>query len=88
VIHIIGGGSRNRLMNTLTANATGKPVIAGPVEATAAGNLMVQAMGMGLVSSLENIRQVVSNSFSLEVFEPLQTTGWDDALARYQKICQ
>jgi rhamnulokinase len=71
VIHIVGGGSRNRLLNRLVAEATGRVVIAGPVEATAAGNVLVQAIGAGKVKSLEEARAIVRASFPVEkVTEP------------------
>jgi rhamnulokinase len=69
-IHIVGGGSRNRLLNQLVASATGRKVIAGPVEATAAGNVLVQAIGAGEVASLDEAREIVRRSFEIEVFEP------------------
>jgi rhamnulokinase len=70
VIHIIGGGSRNLFLNQLTANVTGRMVIAGPAEATAAGNALTQALGTGSISSLEELRAVIRNSFELEEFRP------------------
>jgi rhamnulokinase len=70
VIHIIGGGSRNTLLNQLTANVTGRTVVAGPAEATAAGNALTQAMGTGHIASLEELRDVVRNSFEVEEFRP------------------
>jgi rhamnulokinase len=69
-IHIVGGGSRNRLLNQLVASATGCKVVAGPVEATAAGNVLVQAIGAGEVASLEAAREIVRRSFDIEVFDP------------------
>ena len=68
VIHIVGGGSRNQLLNRLVAEITGRKVIAGPVEATAAGNLLVQAIGAGEVSGLEEARAVVRRSFEIESY--------------------
>jgi rhamnulokinase len=82
-VHIVGGGSQNRLLNQFTADATGKPVIAGPVEATAIGNLLVQAMAMNRVSSLAEARQLVCRSFPLEVFEPGRRDAWDEAYERW-----
>lgn len=82
-IHIIGGGSQNQLLNQFTANATGKPVIAGPVEATAIGNILIQAIAMEEIPSLSEGRKIVRNSFDLEVFEPEDTLAWDDAYAQY-----
>jgi rhamnulokinase len=70
VIHIVGGGSRNSLLNQLVANVTGRRVIAGPAEATAAGNALTQALGTGYLSSLEELRAVVRNSFEVEEFRP------------------
>jgi len=70
VIHIVGGGSRNSLLNQLAADFTGRRVVAGPAEATAAGNALTQAMGSGAVCSLDEIRSVVRQSFQLEEFLP------------------
>jgi rhamnulokinase len=70
VVHIIGGGSRNDLLNQLTADVTGRRVLAGPAEATAAGNALTQAMGTGHIGSLEELRAVVRNSFDMEEFLP------------------
>jgi rhamnulokinase len=69
-IHIVGGGSRNALLNRLAAAATGRTVIAGPAEATAAGNVLVQAMGGGEIAGTGAAREVVRRSFGIEVFEP------------------
>jgi rhamnulokinase len=70
VIHVVGGGSRNHLLNQLTANHTGRRVIAGPAEATAAGNALTQAMGAGDVESLAELRAIVRRSFELQEFTP------------------
>jgi rhamnulokinase len=70
VIHIVGGGSQNRLLNQLAADATGRTVIAGPSEATAAGNILIQAMGAGELSGLAQVREVVRASFPVERFTP------------------
>ena len=69
-VHIVGGGSRNQLLNQLAANATGRTIIAGPAEATAAGNILVQAIGAGEVSGLSEARQIVQRSFPLETYQP------------------
>jgi len=69
-IHIVGGGSKHALLNRLVAQATERTVCAGPVEATAAGNVLVQAMGAGVVRNLEEARSVVRRSFAIEKFEP------------------
>ncbi len=85
-IHIVGGGSRNALLNQFVADATGRPVIAGPSEATVAGNILVQAMGAGLVKNLAEIRQVVSDSFPVTQFEPRDHASWDAAYQRFLAI--
>ncbi len=85
-LHIVGGGSQNKLLNQLTANAIARPVICGPVEATATGNLMVQAMALGEVANLREIRQVVKNSFPTEDYMPEDTHEWDNAYGDYLKI--
>jgi len=69
-LHVIGGGSQNKLLNQMTADATGIPVVAGPSEATAIGNVMMQAKGLGIVESLQEIREIIRNSFEQEVFYP------------------
>ena len=70
VIHIVGGGSKNRLLNQLVANRTGRTVIAGPGEATAIGNVIVQAIGAGVLKDLAQARVLVAESFGVETFEP------------------
>lgn len=86
VIHIVGGGGRNELLNQMTADATGRPVTAGPYEATAAGNVLVQAMGGGDIADLAEVRQVIRGSFEPKTYEPTDTARWDDACARYQQV--
>ena len=86
VIHIVGGGSRNQLLNQLVADATRRLVVAGPSEATAAGNVLVQAMGAGLVTGLDGIRSVVRASFPVTEFAPRPAKGWDDAYRRFVKL--
>jgi len=83
VIHIIGGGSQNRLLNQLTADATGKPVIAGPIEATSIGNILVQALALGYIASLDEGRELVRRSFELVTYEPRDTTRWDEVYEQY-----
>ena len=85
-IHIIGGGTKNRLLNQFTADSTGRTVITGPVEATAIGNILMQAIGMKHLGSLAEAREVVRASFEQEVFEPKRTEDWDEAYARLQKV--
>jgi rhamnulokinase len=69
-IHIVGGGSRNTLLNQFVADTTGRRVIAGPSEATAIGNILVQAMGAGVLKDLSEAREVVRNSFELTTVDP------------------
>jgi len=83
VVHIVGGGARNALLCQLTADATGLPVVAGPVEATAMGNVMVQALARGRVGSLEEIRAVVRNSVEPRVYEPHDGSGWAEVQERF-----
>ncbi len=87
-IRIVGGGSRNRLLNQFTANATGRPVIAGPVEATALGNLAMQMLATGAVSSLRDARAVIERSFPLERFEPADADRWDVHYKRFHEYVE
>ncbi len=70
VLHIVGGGSQNDLLNQLTADTTGIPVVAGPVEATALGNIVVQAIVQGKIRSIQHGREIVARSFPLKTFRP------------------
>jgi rhamnulokinase len=82
-IHIVGGGTQNQLLCQLTADATGRTVLAGPVEATALGNLIVQAMAVGAVGSLAEGRAVIRRSFDVITYEPARDrAGWDEAYGR------
>jgi len=85
-IHVVGGGCRNELLNQATADACGRPVIAGPVEATALGNILVQAMATGAVKSLAEARQNVARSFEVTRYEPKGKAEWDEAFERFQKV--
>ena len=83
-IHIVGGGTQNRLLSQFTADCTGRPVITGPIEATAAGNLLMQLVALGQLASVDEAREVVRRSFDVEHFEPNSAvcSAWDDAYAR------
>jgi rhamnulokinase len=83
IIHVIGGGSQNRLLCQLTADATDKPVTAGPVEATAIGNALVQAVSLGYVDSLADGRELVARSFPLRDYHPQAADDWDQAYERF-----
>lgn len=85
-IHIIGGGVQNKLLSQYTANATDLPVIAGPIEATAIGNILVQAIGLGYVKSLDEMREIIMKSFKTEKYTPENTAKWDEAYNRFMKI--
>jgi rhamnulokinase len=82
-IHIVGGGANNRLLCQMTADACGCPVVAGPTEAAALGNLLVQAISLGLVSSLEQARHLVKRSFRLDTYEPRMEVEWNAAWDRF-----
>ncbi len=81
-IRVIGGGSRNRVLNQFTADATGRRVIAGPVEATAIGNIAVQLLATGATASLAEARALIDRSFPTDVFEPGNREPWDREAAR------
>jgi rhamnulokinase len=82
-IHVLGGGCQNVLLCQLTADACNRTVVAGPVEATAIGNVLVQAMGLGLVMTLAEARQLVRQSFDVRNYEPRDPHAWDEAYARF-----
>lgn len=86
VLHIIGGGSKNRLLNQYTANAIGKRVVAGPSEATAIGNVMMQAIGAGVVGSLTEARQIIRASIETEEFLPQESEAWNRAYERFHNL--
>lgn len=86
VLHIVGGGSKNELLNQFTANAINRPVLCGPTEATAVGNLMIQAMALGQVKDLSEIRQVIKESFPTIDYASEDVEQWDDAYQRFLKI--
>jgi rhamnulokinase len=85
-IHIVGGGSRNRLLNQFVADCTNRTVLAGPAEATAAGNILTQAMGAGLVLGLDQIRGVVRASFPVEVYQPKSPEDWSAPYRRFTSL--
>lgn len=85
-LHVIGGGSKNPLLNQWTADAIGIPVIAGPSEATAIGNIMIQAKAAGCVDSLQEMRQIIRDSNQLEEFLPQNKVEWEKAYVKFLKI--
>jgi rhamnulokinase len=85
-IHIVGGGSQNVLLNQLTADACDRPVLAGPVEATAIGNVLTQAVGLGVLGSLSDAREVVRRSFEVRTFEPRNAEAWKEPYSRFRAL--
>jgi rhamnulokinase len=85
-IHVVGGGSQNTLLCQLTADACNRPVVAGPVEATALGNVLVQMLGLRLLGSLAEGRAVVRGSFDVRTFEPRQSASWHEPYQRFLKV--
>jgi rhamnulokinase len=83
VIHVVGGGSQNALLNQWTADACNRPVVAGPVEATAAGNVLVQALGVGALRSLAEAREMVRRSFEVRTFTPRDAEAWQQPYERF-----
>ena len=77
IIHIIGGGSRDGLLNQFTANALNIPVMAGPAEATAIGNLLVQALALGEIKNLDELRKIIKNSFQIKEYFPNNVEEWN-----------
>jgi len=82
-IHIVGGGSQNNLLNQFTANSTGLKVIAGPVEATAIGNIVMQAIANGDIADIQTARKIVKNCFEVKVFYPQNMVAWNDYSTNY-----
>jgi rhamnulokinase len=87
-VRVIGGGSKNRMLNQFTADAAGKRVLAGPAEATALGNIAMQILATGEASSLQQVRAIIDRSFQTEVFEPLETDKWEQQTERFEQYCE
>lgn len=86
VIHMVGGGIKDKMLCRFTANSTGREVIAGPVEATAIGNLMVQAIALGRVESLSRAREIIRNSFPTVAYRPEDCEAWNAAYGRFRAV--
>ncbi len=86
IIHIVGGGSQNTLLNQMTADACQLPVVTGPVEATAMGNLLVQVRASGELRSLREMRDVIRRSSDVARYEPADASAWDDATGRFSQL--
>lgn len=85
-IHIVGGGTKNRQLCQAAADACGRAVVTGPVEATAIGNIMMQAVASGDVGSIAEAREVIRNSFPVERYEPQNTAAWDEAYEKFKAV--
>jgi rhamnulokinase/L-fuculokinase len=86
-IYLIGGGVKDINLCKSTASSTGKIVMAGPIEATAIGNIIVQLMGLGEIASLKEARQIISNSFSVNTYTPSKKEKWDDGYVKFKNVC-
>ena len=87
-VRIVGGGSRNRLLNQFTADSTGRTVIAGPVEASALGNIAMQMVATGVVGSLDDARRIIERSFPVERFEPIEPDRWNEHYRRFHEYLE
>ncbi|HEX8295681.1 MAG TPA: rhamnulokinase family protein [Chthoniobacteraceae bacterium] len=85
-LHIVGGGSQSTLLNQFAASAIGRPVLAGPLEATAAGNVLIQAIALGHLESLSALRGVVRDSFTIAEYAPQESAEWELAYGRFEKL--
>ncbi len=85
-IHVVGGGTRNALLCQFAADATGRLVKTGPIEATAVGNVLLQAMARGRIGSLADARAIVAASFPVTTHEPRDTADWDEAAGRFEAL--
>ena len=86
VVHIVGGGCKNELLNQFTADAVGLPVVAGPEEATAVGNCMVQALGLGVIRSLAEALPMIRQAFPIHDYAPQDVARWDKAYATFRTL--
>lgn len=87
-LRIVGGGSQNRMLNQMAANALNRPVYAGPVEAACIGNVLAQGIPDGEITSIEQLREIVQLSFKIDVYEPKSVDGWNNAYGRYIDLLQ
>jgi rhamnulokinase len=85
-LHIVGGGAKDTLLNQFSADAIGREIVAGPYEATAIGNIMMQVKSTGEVKDFAEMREVITRSFTVSHFEPKQEAQWTEAFGRYQQI--
>ena len=85
-LHVIGGGSRNAYLMQFTSNSIGMPVVAGPVEGTAIGNIMLQAKATGVVEDRFAMRKMIADSVELQTYLPQDAEVWNDAYQRYLAV--
>jgi rhamnulokinase len=85
-VHIVGGGTQNRMLCQMTAEACNRHVLAGPVEATAIGNIMMQMVASGEVNSIADARAVIRDSFPVIEYLPADPATWDEAFGRFQQL--
>jgi len=85
-LHIVGGGARNQLLNQFAANTANLPVLAGPSEATAIGNILMQMVALGELGSLEQARELVRDSFEVDEYLPEQVQAWEDHYPRFLAV--
>lgn len=85
-IHIVGGGTQNRLLCQMAADATNRRVVAGPVEATAIGNIAVQAVATGAIGSIAQAREIIASSFEVQEYRPKLPQAWNEAYARFERL--
>jgi rhamnulokinase len=85
-LHVVGGGARNEPLCRAIATAIGRPVWAGPAEATTIGNALMQMQAQGVISGRDDARNLVLASFPPKTFEPERGTGWDDARSRFETL--
>ena len=88
IVHVVGGGCKNSYLNQCTANALGVPVLAGPEEATAAGNFMVQAVGLGVIKSLQEAQPLIRGAFGIQEYKPKDRSLWQDAFKCFTAVCE
>jgi rhamnulokinase len=85
VLHIVGGGIQNELLCQFTADATGKKVVTGPIEATASGNVLMQAKATGQLTSIAKAREVIRNSFELKEYQPQDAALWEKQYSKQHR---
>lgn len=88
VLHIVGGGSQNQLLSQFTADVLGIPVITGPIEATALGNIVVQAITKGAIKDIMEARKIIRDSSEMKIYEPQNTEEWLRNYEKYKEITQ